>query len=93
LDQASAVVSNPGRTSSGFQHLRQVGSAEIRHAQHAKAAYRIIADRMDGHDMSVLKARQDPGLVSVRLRYLDRDEPLTEVDFLGEIDPGKSTPT
>jgi hypothetical protein len=40
--------------------------------------------------MGVLEPRQDPRLVTIRSRHLDRNEPPTQIELLGEIDTGKS---
>jgi len=86
-------VADRDQASGRFKHPREVGSAEIRHAEDAKAAYRIVTDGVHRDNVSVLETSQDLGLVAVGPRYLDGDEPPAQVDLLGEIDVGESAST
>ena len=72
FDQASAVVPYRSQAPDGFEHLGEVCSAEIRHAKDSEPARRIVAHRVDRHDMRVLEPRQNLGLVAIGPRHLDR---------------------
>jgi hypothetical protein len=89
-DETSAVVVGRDLTAGCFEYLRQIGSPEIGHAEDAQPAGRIIGDGVNRHDVRVLKSREDLRLFTVGTRDLDGDQPPAQVDFLGEIDPGKS---
>jgi len=93
FDQAAAIVPDGDLTSGGIEHLGEVGSAEIRHAEDAQAARRIVTDRVHRDDMRMLEPRQDLGLVAIGPRYLDGHQPPAEADLLGKINAGKSAST
>ena len=75
-----------------LENLGEIRPAEIRHAQHAQAAFRVVADRVHRHDVGVLQPREDLRLVTVGPRHLDGHRPAAQIDLLGEVNPRECTP-
>jgi len=83
FDQAAAIAASWFESACRSQHFGEIGTAEIGHAQDAQAGALIVANRVHRDNVSVLKLSEDLRLISLRLRYLDRHQPVTKIHLRG----------
>ena len=92
LHQAAAAVLGRVQAAGGVEDLGEIRAAEIRHAQHAKAGLRVVVDRMHRDDVRMLEACEDLRLFPFGSRYLDGDQPASQMDLLGQVDACECAP-
>ena len=70
----------------GLEHLRQSRATEIGHAEQSEPRGGIVVHRINRDDVGVLELREDLRFLSLGAGDLERDEPVSQIDLLGEID-------
>ena len=92
IEQVQQIGTGAGGSEIGMiQDLKKCYAAQIRHAEQMKVGRRVGSVGVDGHDVSVLEARQRLRLAGTGAGDFQGDGAIGEVLLFSEVDAGERT--